>query len=359
MSGKEVLLLCSNNYLGLAEHPALAQAAHDALERYGAGSGASRLISGNMDLHEELEHRIAGFKGTEAAILFNSGYAANTGAIPAIAEDRDVILSDELNHASIIDGCRLSRARTVVYRHRDPDHVESLLKEHAACRRKLIVTDGVFSMDGDIAPLPDLALLAERYDAMLMVDDAHGTGVLGKRGRGTVEHFGMEGRVHIQMGTLGKALGSFGAYVAGDRGLITYLFNSSRSYIFSTSLPPAVCAASIAALDIVDQEPWRRDRLWQNRERLANGLVSKGISLGASSTPIIPVLLGGAERTLTAAAELFAAGVFATAIRPPSVPDGSSRIRTTVMATHSDQDIDKALAVFGMLKHQGMLGESA
>jgi glycine C-acetyltransferase/8-amino-7-oxononanoate synthase len=312
-----------------------------------------------MDLHEGLEQRIAGFKGTEAAILFNSGYAANTGAIPAIAGERDVILSDELNHASIIDGCRLSRARTVVYRHRDPDHLESLLKEHAACRRKLIVTDGVFSMDGDIAPLPDLALLAERYDAMLMVDDAHGTGVLGKRGRGTVEHFGLEGRVQIQMGTLGKALGSYGAYVAGDRGLIAYLLNSSRSYIFSTSLPPAVCAASIAALDIVDHEPWRRDRLWQNRGRLANGLASKGISLGASATPIIPVVLGSAEKTLAAAGELFAAGVIATAIRPPSVPDGSSRIRTTVMATHSDQDVDKALAVFGMLKHQGMLGESA
>jgi 8-amino-7-oxononanoate synthase len=359
MNGKEVLLLCSNNYLGLAEHPALAQAARAALERYGSGSGASRLISGNMDLHEELEQRIAGFKGTDAAILFNSGYAANTGAIPAIAEERDVILSDELNHASIIDGCRLSRARTIVYRHRDPGHVESLLKAYAACRRKLIITDGIFSMDGDIAPLPDLALLAERYDAMLMVDDAHGTGVLGKRGRGTVEHFDLEGRVHIQMGTLGKALGSFGAYVAGDHGLISYLLNSSRSYIFSTSLPPAVCAASIAALDIVDQEPWRRDRLWQNRERLANGLVSKGISLGASATPIIPVVLGSAEKTLTAARELFAACVFATSIRPPSVPDGSSRIRTTVMATHSDQDIDKAIAVFGMLKHQGMLGESA
>jgi glycine C-acetyltransferase/8-amino-7-oxononanoate synthase len=214
-------------------------------------------------------------------------------------------------------------------------------------------------MDGDIAPLPELALLAERYDAMLMVDDAHGTGVLGKRGRGTVEHFGLEGRVHIQMGTLGKALGSFGAYVAGDRGLIATLLNSSRSYIFSTALPPSVCAASVAAIDIVDQEPWRRDRLWQNRERLANGLVSKGISVGASATPIIPVVLGSAEKTLTAAEELFTAGVCATAIRPPSVPDGSSRIRTTVMATHSDQDIDKALEAFGMLKRQGMPGESA
>jgi 8-amino-7-oxononanoate synthase len=359
MNGKEVLLLCSNNYLGLSEHPALAQAARNALDRYGAGSGASRLISGNMDLHEELERRIAGFKETEAAILFNSGYAANTGVIPAIAGEHDVILSDELNHASIIDGCRLSRARTVVYRHCDASHLETLLWDSAACRRKLIVTDGVFSMDGDIAPLPDLVRLAERYDAKLMVDDAHGTGVLGKQGRGTVEHFGLEGRVQIQMGTLGKALGSFGAYVAGDRGLITYLMNSSRSYIFSTSLPPAVCAASIAALDIVDQEPWRRDRLWQNREQLAKGLVSQGIGIGASATPIIPVLTGSAEKALKAAGELLAAGIFATAIRPPSVPDGSSRIRATVMATHSAEDIDRAIAAFGKLKAAGFLAHSS
>jgi 8-amino-7-oxononanoate synthase len=357
MNDKEVILLCSNDYLGLASHPALVQAARSALERYGVGSGASRLVSGNMDIHEELERSIAGFKGAEAAILFNSGYAANTGVIPAITGERDVILSDELNHASIIDGCRLSRARTVVYRHCDADHLESLLKEHAACSRKLIVTDGVFSMDGDIAPLPDLAELAGRYDAMLMVDDAHGTGVLGRRGRGTIEHFGLEGRVHIQMGTLGKALGSFGAYVAGDRGLITYVFNSSRSYIFSTSLPPAVCASSIAALDIVDREPWRRDRLWQNRERLANGLAAQGIGIGASATPIIPVLIGSAGNALKAAGGLLAGGVFATAIRPPSVPDGSSRIRTTVMATHSDDDIDRAVSAFGELKEKGILND--
>ena len=357
MNGNEVILLCSNDYLGLAGHPALAQAAHTALERYGAGSGASRLVSGNMDLHGELEHRIAGFKGTEAAILFNSGYAANTGVIPAIAGEHDVILSDALNHASIIDGCRLSRAKTVVYRHGDLDHLESLLKGHAACRRKLIVTDGVFSMDGDIAPLPGLVALAERYDAMLMVDDAHGTGVLGKRGRGTAEHFGLEGRVHIQMGTLGKAFGSFGAYVAGDRGLIAYLLNSSRSYIFSTSLPPAVCAASIAALEIVEQEPSRRDRLWQNRLRLADGLASQGIGIGASATPIIPIVAGSAENALKAAEGLLAGGVFAAAIRPPTVHDGSSRIRATVMATHSADDIDRAVAAFGDLKKRGLLSD--
>jgi len=357
MNGNEVILLCSNDYLGLAGHPALAQAAHTALERYGAGSGASRLVSGNMDLHGELEHRIAGFKGTEAAILFNSGYAANTGVIPAIAGEHDVILSDALNHASIIDGCRLSRAKTVVYRHGDLDHLESLLKGHAACRRKLIVTDGVFSMDGDIAPLPGLVALAERYDAMLMVDDAHGTGVLGKRGRGTAEHFGLEGRVHIQMGTLGKAFGSFGAYVAGDRGLIAYLLNSSRSYIFSTSLPPAVCAASIAALEIVEQEPSRRDRLWQNRLRLADGLASQGIGIGASATPIIPIVAGSARNALKAAEGLLAGGVFAAAIRPPTVHDGSSRIRATVMATHSADDIDRAVAAFGDLKKRGLLSD--
>jgi 8-amino-7-oxononanoate synthase len=357
LNGKEVILLCSNNYLGIAEHPALAHAARIALERYGAGSGASRLISGNMELHEELEHRIAAFKGTEAAILFNSGYAANTGVIPAITGDRDVILSDELNHASIIDGCRLSRAKTIVFRHCDTGHLESLLRDSAASRRKLIVTDGVFSMDGDIAPLPEIVRLAGQYDALLMVDDAHGTGVLGKRGRGIVEHFGLEGSVQIQMGTLGKALGSFGAYVAGDRGLIAHLVNTSRSYIFSTSLPPAVCASSIEALDIIDREPWRQERLWRNREQLANGLVSRGISIGASATPIIPVAAGSADNALTTADELLAAGIYATAIRPPSVPEGCSRIRATVMATHTAEDIDHAVTVFGDLKKRGILSD--
>ena len=353
MDGKLVVLLCSNNYLGIAEHPALKHAACDALERYGSGSGASRLVSGNTELHEELERRIAAFKGSESAILFNSGYAANTGVIPAVAGEGDLVLSDWLNHASIIDGCRLSRARTEVFRHRDMDHLETLLRSNTTAPRKLIVTDGVFSMDGDIAPLPDLVTLAERYHAILMVDDAHATGVLGKQGRGTAEHFGLEGRVHIQMGTLGKALGSFGAYVTGARDVVRYLLNTCRSYMFSTSLPAAVCAASIAALDVVVSEPWRREKLWYNRNRLAHGLASLGVSIAPSATPILPLLAGSSDQALQASQEAFTQGIFATAIRPPTVPDGSARLRATVMATHSEEDIDQAVRIFGKLKEKG------
>ena len=353
VNGNPVILLCSNNYLGLAEHPAIKQAVCDAMERYGFGSGASRLVSGNTELHEELERRIASFKGAEAAIVFNSGYAANTGVIPAVAGEGDIVLSDRLNHASIIDGCRLSRARTEVYRHRDIDHLESLLRANIAAPRKLIVTDGVFSMDGDIAPLPDLVLLAERYDAILMVDDAHATGVLGKKGRGSAEHFGVENRVHIQMGTLGKALGSFGAYVAGDRDIVRYLLNTCRSYLFSTSLPPAVCAASIAAFDVLEGEPWRREKLWDNRNRLAHGLASLGISTSPSETPIFPLLVGSSDRAVEASQKAFTRGMFATAIRPPTVPDGSARLRATVMATHSEEDIERAVAIFGQLNEEG------
>ena len=353
VDGKLVVLLCSNNYLGIAEHPALKHAACDALERYGSGSGASRLVSGNTELHEELERRIAAFKGSESAILFNSGYAANTGVIPAVAGEGDLVLSDRLNHASIIDGCRLSRARTEVFRHRDMDHLETLLRSNTTAPRKLIVTDGVFSMDGDIAPLPDLVTLAERYHAILMVDDAHATGVLGKQGRGTAEHFGLEGRVHIQMGTLGKALGSFGAYVTGARDVVRYLLNTCRSYMFSTSLPAAVCAASIAALDVVVSEPWRREKLWYNRNRLAHGLASLGVSIAPSATPILPLLAGSSDQALQASQEAFTQGIFVTAIRPPTVPDGSARLRATVMATHSEEDIDQAVRIFGKLKEKG------
>jgi 8-amino-7-oxononanoate synthase len=353
INGREVVLLCSNNYLGLAEHPALKQASCDAMDRYGSGSGASRLVSGNTELHEELERRIAAFKGAESAILFNSGYAANTGVIPAVAGEGGLVLSDRLNHASIIDGCRLSRARTEVFRHRDMDHLETLLRSNTTAPRKLIVTDGVFSMDGDIAPLPDLVRLAERYHAILMVDDAHATGVLGKQGRGTAEHFGLEDRVHIQMGTLGKALGSFGAYVAGPRDVVRYLLNTCRSYLFSTSLPPAVCAASIASLDVLDAEPWRRERLWENRNRLAHGLASLDVRTAPSETPIFPLLVGSSDQALQASQEAFAEGIFATAIRPPTVPDGSARLRATVMATHSEEDIAEAVRIFGILKEEG------
>ncbi len=347
--------MCSNDYLGLSSHPALRNAAITAMERYGFGAGASRLISGTSPLHRELEERIARFKGTEAALLFNTGYAANTGIIPAIAGEGDVILSDSLNHASIIDGCRLSKAAVRVYRHRDTNRVEELLKEFSSARRKLIVTDGVFSMDGDIAPLPELVYLAEKHGALLMVDDAHATGVLGKTGRGTVEHFGMSGRIPIQMGTLGKALGSFGAYVAGSRDLIEYLVNRSRSLIFSTALPPAVCAASIAALDLVDQERGPRERLWENRKRFVNGLSSIGVTTGATETPIVPVMVGDSSRARLLSEKLLEHGIYAAAIRPPTVPEGSARIRTTIMATHTHQDIDYALGVFGILKQEGYL----
>ena len=356
INGKSLLLMCSNDYLGLSNHPSLLEAAHKAMDLYGFGSGASRLISGTSPLHQELEERIACFKGTEAAVLFNSGYAANTGIIPALAGEGDVILSDSLNHASIIDGCRLSRAAVQVYRHKDRDHLEELLRNNSSARRRLIITDSVFSMDGDIAPLPDLVTLAEEYGALLMVDDAHATGVLGKRGRGIAEYFGLEGRIHIQMGTFGKALGSFGAFAAGGRDVIDYLINRSRSYIFSTALPPAVCAASMAAIQIVEREPSRRDALWKNRERFVAGLSALGISVGNSETPIIPLVIGEAEKTLRAGSRLFAEGIFSSAIRPPTVADGASRIRMTVMATHSDQDIDAALAVLQKLKQVGLIG---
>jgi 8-amino-7-oxononanoate synthase len=348
-----MLLLCSNDYLGLANHPALRQAAFQAMERYGFGAGASRLVSGTSALHQALEERLALFKGTEAALVFNSGYAANTGIIPAIVGIEDLILSDSLNHASIVDGCRLSKAQIKVYPHKDATQVETLLKNNLKAKRKLIVTDGVFSMDGDIAPLPDLVYLAEKYGAILMVDDAHGSGVMGKSGRGTVEHFGLSGRVQIQMGTLGKAFGSFGAYAAGSKELIDFLINCSRSLIYSTALPSAVCAASLAAIDVIEQEPERRERLWKNRNQLVNGLRSIGISTGASETPIIPVIIGDSGRALKAAEKLFEYGVYATAIRPPTVSADAARIRTTVSAVHSDEDIDSALDIFTGMKEEG------
>jgi len=355
MNHREMLLLCSNDYLGLANHPALRQAALQAMERYGFGAGASRLVSGTSALHQALENKLALFKGTEAALVFNSGYAANTGIIPAIVGIGDLILSDSLNHASIVDGCRLSKAQVTIYTHKDSAQVETLLKNNLQAKRKLIVTDGVFSMDGDIAPLPDLVYLSEKYGAILMVDDAHGTGVLGQTCKGTVEHFGLSGRVHIQMGTLGKALGSFGAYAAGSKELIDFLINCSRSFIYSTALPSSVCAASLAAIDLLEQEPERRVRLWNNRNQFVNGLRSIGISTGASETPIVPLIIGDSGRALKAADKLFEYGVYATAIRPPTVPADAARIRTTVSAAHSNADIDSALDIFSILKKEGYI----
>jgi len=355
VGGRSLLLMCSNDYLGIANHPALCEAAYKAMKRYGFGAGASRLVSGSSEAHRELEERLARYKGTEAAIVFNSGYAANTGIIQSIACTGDVILSDCMNHASIVDGCRLSKADVHIYRHNDMNHVEEILKKRSLAGRKLIVTDGVFSMDGDIARLPDLVFLSEKHGATLMVDDAHATGVLGETGKGTTEHFGLYGRVHILMGTLGKALGSFGAFAAGSRELIEFLINRARTFIYSTALPPSVCAASTAAIDVVEAEPMRRESLWNNRKHLVAGLTALGISTGISETQIVPIIIGDPDRALKAAEKLFACGVYATAIRPPTVPNGTARIRMTLMSTHTEKDIDMVVSRIAALKAEGYL----
>lgn len=346
VNGKECLLFSSNNYLGLTEHPKLKQAAREAITRWGTGAGGSRLTTGNSKLHEELENTIARFKNAQAAIVFNTGYMANVGAITAIAGQEDIILSDELNHASIIDGCRLSRAKTKVFPHKDTGTLEKLLQQAQGYRRRLIVTDGVFSMDGDLAPLPRLVELADKYNALVMVDDAHATGVLGRRGAGTADHFDLEGKVHIQMGTLSKAVGSAGGYIAGSRRLIDYLRNKARSFIFSTALPPSVIASAMAAFRVIEENPQIRENLHTNARYLRSGLKQMGFSILAEESPIIPVFIGDAEKTMQMAERLFSLGVFAPGIRPPAVPPGTSRIRVTVMATHNREDLDQALSAF-------------
>jgi glycine C-acetyltransferase len=346
LNGREVLLFCSNNYLGLADHPAVKEAAVDAVRRFGAGSGAARLVSGTMELHVALEQRIALFKGTEAALLFNSGFCANTGIIAALAGRGDTIYSDRLNHASIVDGALLSRARLVRYPHNDMAALRRLLEEAPATGRRLIVTDGVFSMDGDLAPLAELVRLKDEFGALLMVDDAHGTGVLGARGRGSAELCGVEAGIDLQMGTLGKGLGSFGAFAAASAALIAWLVNRARSFIFSTSLPPAVLAASLAAFDVVDSPEGSRLRqaLAGNAARFRAGLEDAGFSTMGSVTQIVPILVGDAHPTMAFTRLLLDAGVFVQGIRPPTVPAGSCRLRSTLMATHTDEDVDAALA---------------
>jgi len=343
---REVLLLCSNNYLGLAGHPALVEAAREAAARYGAGSTGSRLISGSMPPHERLEERLAAFKGTGGALLFNSGYAANTGILQGLFGEDDVIFSDELNHASIIDGCRLCRARTVVYPHGDAAALEALMAAEAPQRRGrwLIVTDGVFSMDGDLAPLPELVRLKQRYEALLMIDDAHGTGVLGAGGRGTGEHFGCLGDIDLHMGTLGKALGAAGAYLAADRVVIDTLINRSRPFIFSTSLPPSVPASALAAVDLVESQEGAdlRQALAANRELFARRLELGGVDLLGSVTQIVPVLTGDPAPTMAATKRLLAGGVLLQGIRPPTVAPGRCRLRATVMAVHDPDELAAA-----------------
>ncbi|MEQ1656059.1 MAG: 8-amino-7-oxononanoate synthase [Nitrospira sp.] len=346
LAGRTVVLLASNDYLGLATHPDVIHAAIQATTQYGTGAGAARLVCGTLPPHTELEQALATFKQTPSALVYGSGYLANLGIIPSLITRGGQIFADRLCHASLIDGARLSRADLRVYRHRDLNHLESLFKRTPPGRPTLIVTDGLFSMDGDLAPLPELATLAERFGAMLYVDDAHGTGVMGQSGRGTLEHFGVEGRIPFHMGTLGKALGSSGAYLAGPTDMIQYLVNTSRPFMFTTAPPPASAAAACAALTVLQQDPSRRARLWRNRDHLFAGLTRLGFHLTESASPILPVLIGRAEKALTFAEQLLAQGVYAPAIRPPTVPNGSSRIRVTITAEHSPEQIEFALSAF-------------
>jgi len=346
IDGKQVVNLASNNYLGLTTHPRLRQAAQKAIEQYGVGSGAVRTIIGTMSIHEELEEKLAQFKRTEASIVFQSGFTANTGVIPALMGEGDVIISDELNHASIIDGCRLTRAVRKVYRHRDMDELRLRLEESLDARRILVVTDGIFSMDGDIAPLPDIVDLAERYGAMVMVDDAHASGVLGRNGRGTVDHFGLHGRVHVQVGTLSKAIGVLGGYIAGNRSLRDWLIQRGRPYLFSTSHPPAVAASCIAALEVLQDEPWLIDQLWENTHYFKAALADLGFDTGSSETPITPVIAGDSAKAIRMSQRLFDEGVFAQAIVYPTVAQDRARVRTIVTATHTRDHLDQALAAF-------------
>jgi 8-amino-7-oxononanoate synthase len=362
LGGEQVLLLCSNNYLGLADHKRVREAAAEAAIRWGAGSGASRLISGNMEPHRRLERGLARFKGYESALLFGSGYLANTGTIAALAGKGEVVFSDELNHASIIDGCRLAAAETFVYRHADLDHLAWGL-ERAGERASLIVSDGIFSMDGDVAPLPGLVELARRHGARLMVDEAHATGALGPGGRGSVAAAGLSDEVDLVVGTLGKALGSYGAYVCADTEVVDYLLNRARPFVFSTALPPASVGAAQAALELLESEPQRVECLRANAAALRAGLAAEGLAVGCSETQIVPLAVGDAERTMRLCEAILEAGIFAQGIRPPTVPEGSSRLRFTVMATHEPAElraaahqVGEAAREIGLLKAPTLAG---
>ncbi len=345
VDGREVIVLCSSNYLGLATHPRLKAAAIEATERLGVCSAASRLIAGNNELYRTLEERLAVFKRREAALVFSTGYMANLGVISAVVGDGDVVYTDALSHASIVDGCRLSRATVKIFPHNDVDALEDLLKSDTGFRRRLIAVDGVYSMDGDLTPLPDLVKLSKDYDALLMLDDAHGTGILGERGGGTAEHFGLDDpdAVDIEIGTLGKALGSFGAYVVGSRSLREYLINRSRSFIFTCALAPSALAAALATLDVLDEEPAHRQRLWENLRHFREGLHRLGLSTEPSATHILPVMTYDRQRTMALCERLLELGVFCQGIRPPTVPPGTSRLRFTVTAAHTRADLDQAL----------------
>ncbi|HZY93389.1 MAG TPA: glycine C-acetyltransferase [Candidatus Bathyarchaeia archaeon] len=346
VDGKRVLVLCSNNYLGLANHPKLKQAAVVATRKYGAGSGSVRVIAGTMDLHLKLEKALAEFRGTEASIAFQSGYATNLGVISALVDERDVIISDELNHGSIIDGCRLTKAERRVYRHRNASDLEKQLQDAQKFRRVLVITDGVFSMDGDIAPLKDIVKLAEEYQAITYVDDAHGDGVLGQNGRGITNHFHLEGKIDVDMGTFSKAFGCVGGYVVGSKILCDYLQNKVRSYLLSGSHPPPVVAACIAAIQVVRTRPGLVKKLWENTRYFKKGLTELGFDIGNSETPITPVMLGDSAKARMLADRLFQLGIFVLPIVYPMVARDKARIRTIVTSAHTRTDLDNALEGF-------------
>ena len=343
MEGREVLHFASNNYLGLANHPHVKLAAMKAIEDFGVGAGASRLISGTMTPHFQLERDLAQLKGVEASLTYSSGYATNIGIIPTLAKTNSLILADRLCHASLIDGCRLSRAGLRVFHHNDLDHLKRLLSKKSSHAATLIITEGVFSMDGDLAPLPEMSRLAEEFEATLLVDDAHGTGVMGSTGRGTVEYYGLDPDLILHMGTLSKAIGSSGGFVAGSKNLVAYLINTSRSFMYTTAPPPALAAAASAALAIIQQEPQRRMKLWRNRELLHTRLVAMGFKLTDTKSPILPIILKDPELAVQMSHRLKEEGVWIPAIRPPTVPKDSSRLRITVTAEHSFEHIETAL----------------
>ncbi len=349
--GREVINLASNNYLGLCNHPKLREAAIEATRKYGVGSGAVRTIAGTMRIHIELEEKIAAFKGVEACVVFQSGFTANAGTVSSILGKEDFIFSDELNHASIIDGARLSRAKIKVFRHKDVAHCEELLKEvQNEPGRKLVITDGVFSMDGDVGPVKALCDVCDKYGAIMMVDDAHASGVLGRNGRGSVDHFGCTSRVDVQVGTLSKAIGSLGGYVCGSRDLIDYLYHRARPFLFSTSHPPSVAAACMTAFDLLESEPERIERLWSNTRYFQDQLISAGFDIGgvttpATETPITPIILGDGRKTMDFSRALFNKGVMATGIAFPTVPEGKARVRCIMTSEHTLETIDRAIEI--------------
>jgi len=344
--GRTVVNLSSNNYLGLTTHPKLVEAAIQAIRDFGVGSGSVRTIAGTMAIHMELERRLAEFKKTEAVVVFQSGFTANAGTVSSILTKEDVVISDALNHASIIDGCRLSRAAIKVFPHKDVAAARTILEELPATQRKLLITDGVFSMDGDLGRLPELCDLAEEFGCIMMVDDAHASGVFGANGRGTVDHFNMHGRVDIQVGTLSKAIGSLGGYVAGTKDFIEFLYHRARPFLFSTSHPPSVAASCLAALDVLEQEPEIIDRLWDNTRFFKAGLASMGFDTGGSESPITPVIAGEGSRAMKLSDRLFQEGVFAQGIAFPTVARDKARVRTIVTATHTKDELQFALDAF-------------